>query len=384
MHILMLPAWFANRWEEKQTSGNFFKEQAHIMRHWGSHQINIFYPQITSVVSYWRKHRLVPDYKGLDIIDDNGMGIWIDYRSRWVGSRKTASIAAIKRIWTQYTKKYGRPDVVWLQSVIGANVYIAQYLRETLNIPFFIVEHSARFFRPLSTSRQQTYKQLFSNALFVAPVSNFLKQSLNPLCSGSIVLHNPVASVFYQNNERIYNTDERFCFYSIGRLEKDKGHEITITAFSRLVTNGFNCRLVIVGEGSLSSALRKQAQTMGVADAVRFAGVLERQTLADELSQADAYVSASAHETFNLSLAEALVCGLPSVSTPTGIAMDVIDDSNGVITEGFSEKDLFAGMRTVHKNKYDPKTITRNARSLFSPQQYAKSLNHLINQNTTR
>ena len=60
-----------------------------------------------------------------------------------------------------------------------------------------------------------------------------------------------------------------------------------------------------------------------------FTGVLEGEPLAEIYRQHDVLISNSNYETFCIVLAEAMSCGLSVISTPTGIATQLVTSENG-------------------------------------------------------
>lgn len=75
--------------------------------------------------------------------------------------------------------------------------------------------------------------------------------------------------------------------------------------------------LVMAGDGALLAACRRAAK--GLRN-IRFLGAIDHP--GDWLSIADRFVSMSTYEGFGLSMAEAIVAGVPVVATPKGIALD--------------------------------------------------------------
>jgi glycosyltransferase involved in cell wall biosynthesis len=93
-----------------------------------------------------------------------------------------------------------------------------------------------------------------------------------------------------------------------------------------------NVRLVIVGDGPESAALRHQASELGVADQVTFAGFVSDQRKIDLLAAADIFVSTSQHEGFGLVFLEAMAQGLPVVCYDHGGQTDYLENGvNGAV-----------------------------------------------------
>lgn len=110
----------------------------------------------------------------------------------------------------------------------------------------------------------------------------------------------------------------------VGRFHRQKGLHIYLDAMARLRDVVPDVRGVIVGEGPLEGELRRQTADLGLTGAVVFAG--PSSNAADELNAADVVAVTSAWESGPLVLLEAVQLGRPVVSTPVGLAPEVIVD----------------------------------------------------------
>jgi teichuronic acid biosynthesis glycosyltransferase TuaC len=98
---------------------------------------------------------------------------------------------------------------------------------------------------------------------------------------------------------------------SVGLLIERKGHHHVINALRSLPDTD----LLIVGEGPERTALEQLSRKMGVADRVRFLGLVEQSQLARVYSAMDALVLASSREGWANVLLEAMACGTPVVAS---------------------------------------------------------------------
>lgn len=105
----------------------------------------------------------------------------------------------------------------------------------------------------------------------------------------------------------------------VGRLGYRKGLSRLLEAFARLPHRP-GLELALVGEGPLELPLRRRAQALGIAGRVRFTGFLDRAGVRTEMQRAACLVNPADYETGPLTLLEAMSCGTPVVTTPTGIA----------------------------------------------------------------
>ncbi|MFC7527397.1 glycosyltransferase family 4 protein [Actinoplanes sp. GCM10030250] len=99
----------------------------------------------------------------------------------------------------------------------------------------------------------------------------------------------------------------------VGRLEHYKRVDRVIRAMAHL---GPDHRLDVVGTGPAAAQLRQLAARLGLAGQVVFHGRLDDAAFTACLAQASAAVSASAHEAFGMTVADALAAGLPTVAAP--------------------------------------------------------------------
>ena len=119
---------------------------------------------------------------------------------------------------------------------------------------------------------------------------------------------------------------------TIGRLEDRKGHDQLLRAAGTMLAggNGRRPQIVIVGDGPLREKLQAQAQSLGVADSVRFVG-----TVADvrpSLAAMDVFVLPSHAEGMSNALMEAMAAARPVVATAVGGNTEVVvDGKTGVL-----------------------------------------------------
>ncbi len=100
---------------------------------------------------------------------------------------------------------------------------------------------------------------------------------------------------------------------SVGRLSAQKGHHYLIEAAPAILARIPQARIVLVGDGELRHALERQAEGLGVADRVLFAGY--RPDAAALMPAFDCLAFPSLWEGLSFVLLEALAAGVPAVVT---------------------------------------------------------------------
>lgn len=102
-------------------------------------------------------------------------------------------------------------------------------------------------------------------------------------------------------------------------LEPLYGIETALRALALLRTEGFTgVTLSIAGTGPSLGSLTQLAAELGITDAVRFVGRLDREQIVALYHEADIAVNPSLVDNMPNSVLEALACGLPVVSTDVG------------------------------------------------------------------
>ena len=111
----------------------------------------------------------------------------------------------------------------------------------------------------------------------------------------------------------------------VGRVahEKNIGFLLEVVQRARRACPGI--LLLVTGEGPAMGDLQRQATALGLDDAVRFLGYLDRQQeLPDCYAAADAFVFASRTETQGLVLLEAMASGLPVIALAAMGTADIL------------------------------------------------------------
>ena len=116
---------------------------------------------------------------------------------------------------------------------------------------------------------------------------------------------------------------------AVGRFAIEKRWDVVLDAFTRLRAER-DAVLVLVGDGPERARMHARAEASPFPRDVVFRGFVKgREELARLLASADALVHACPFETFGLSIAEAMSCGLPAVVPDEGGAAEMHDPASG-------------------------------------------------------
>jgi 1,2-diacylglycerol 3-alpha-glucosyltransferase len=127
--------------------------------------------------------------------------------------------------------------------------------------------------------------------------------------------------------------DAPLCLY-VGRLDREKSVERVIEAFGSIELAVSGAQLLLVGQGSHETTLRRLAASSPARPRIRFAGSVAREDLPPYYQAADLFLFSSETETQGLVLAEAHACGLPAVAVrASGVDEVVRDGETGLLTK---------------------------------------------------
>lgn len=111
-------------------------------------------------------------------------------------------------------------------------------------------------------------------------------------------------------------------FLFVGRLVPYKGVDVLLKALP-----GLDANVVIIGNGPLRHSLERLARDLGITDRVRFAGEVSGDELLEWYQACDALVlpSVTRQEAFGMVQLEAMLYGLPVISTELGTGVSWVN-----------------------------------------------------------
>jgi glycosyltransferase involved in cell wall biosynthesis len=139
--------------------------------------------------------------------------------------------------------------------------------------------------------------------------------------------------------------DGKLVFGAIGRIFGLKNYRALIGAFASVVADDADARLVIVGPGD-AGPLKALASDLGIGDRLLLSG--PRDDIPEVLAAFDVFVHPAIAESFGMVIIEAMAMARPVLSTPVGIAPEVLGtQSTGLMTSGSAQAALAVGLREM-------------------------------------
>jgi glycosyltransferase involved in cell wall biosynthesis len=120
---------------------------------------------------------------------------------------------------------------------------------------------------------------------------------------------------------------------TVARLFMLKGHDYIIESAKELSTRFANCVWLFVGDGNLSEQYKQQASELGLADRIKFTGLLPPSKIPLAIQSSDVLVHCSLREGLARTLPQAMLCGRPAISFDVDGAREVVNENTGRLIE---------------------------------------------------
>lgn len=151
--------------------------------------------------------------------------------------------------------------------------------------------------------------------------------------------------ILLKAKESVEKEKERTRLVTAGRLEAQKGYTRLLHIVNRLVEEGCDIELWILGEGSERDVLEQYMERHSLQERVSLLGFQANPY--KYLVQGDLFVCSSLAEGYSTAVTEALILGLPVITTEcSGMAELLKGGECGVITEN-NEEALYEGLKKM-------------------------------------
>ncbi len=239
-------------------------------------------------------------------------------------SRALFALPALRRYMVE-----AKPDVlISAQFHINAVAIAASLLLPSRRIRVIASQHSAMTLSSRDSDRWLTTTtpwlaklayRLPDHLVCVSEgVRNEMIQELGVSPKRAVTIHNPIVTHDAMSQLREspalppFGGSDEPLIVTAGRLSPEKDLETLFLALAELRRHR-SARLLVLGDGPAREGLERLARALGIQDSVHFAGFVDRPL--GYMRQAQLFVLSSIYEGFGNVLAEALLCGLPVVST---------------------------------------------------------------------
>lgn len=348
MHILILPSWYQNK--QNAMAGVFFKEQAEALVKYNN-KVGIIAIQEIGIKNTLEQRKL--DFSNKKFIENEVLTYILQYPAipKLHKTGKIIKKLLFARLFKQYVKVKGMPDIVHLHSYINGE--LALWIKEKYNTPYVVTEHLSGFARE-TTSAHNLIKarSIFEKSDYNIAVSKQFKELLQDKFNADF---NYIPNIVNINFFNLKDSAEKgiFSFINIAFLNKNKNQDMLIRAFSKAFKNKTSIKLTIVGDGSEYNNLKLLIEELNLEKQVRLYGRATREEIRGLLHDSDAFVLSSLYETFGVVVIEAMACGLPVVATKCGGPESIINSDRIGLLSKINENDLAEKLLKMYNRRFD-------------------------------
>jgi glycosyltransferase involved in cell wall biosynthesis len=270
------------------------------------------------------------------------------------------------------------PHVIFGTTLKNSGLPVAFWLHDAPNVTNWLERLAGRIEPDL----------LLSNSIFTATSRRiFLKCKSN-------VFYYPVAPpnincphvARLQTRRDLITPDSDTVIIQVSRMERWKGHKLHLKALS-LLRNlpGWTCWMVGGAqrphEREYMDSLERQVESLGLKNRVRFLG--QRFDICNLLAAADIHCQPNTGpEPFGRTFIEAMLAGLPVVTTRIGAAPEILDSLSGILVDRNNPEHLAGALKELIVRPELRKQLGANAieraNFLCSPERQLQSFQRLI------
>jgi len=332
VHILLLPSWYPKN--PSDVGGVFFRDQALALVNHG-HKVGVVAPQMKSVrtlssktektsLPYFELDASLPTYRK-EVLAALPR---VPYGNYWLFKR------AAKKLLRDYIKNQGKPDIIHAHAAVFAGAVAVDIAKE-FDIPVVLTEHSTGFARGVYSPWQlRLAEKAIAGSRLRISVSPSLGELLGDQFASSKGLWKWIPNVVadrFKTPNNFTPKDRPVRFLNLALMTTKKGQFDLVKAFHSVIESGLTAELWLAGDGPIRAELEEQAADLGIAEKVRFLGLIAPEKVPQLLSEIDVMVVSSHYETFGVVAAEALTAGVPVIATRCGGPECIVQEGDGLL-----------------------------------------------------
>jgi glycosyltransferase involved in cell wall biosynthesis len=138
---------------------------------------------------------------------------------------------------------------------------------------------------------------------------------------------------------------------TIARLFMLKGHDYIIESAKELSKRFKNCVWLFVGDGNLAEHYKQQVRELGLAEKIRYTGLLPPNEIPLAIQSSDILVHCSLREGLARTLPQAMLCGRPAISFDVDGAREVVNENTGRLIEPKNVEQLIKACAELIENE---------------------------------
>jgi len=283
----------------------------------------------------------------------------------------------LRDVYRQAVGRWGKPDIMHAHVSLPGG-YAASYLGREFDIPVIVQEHSSGFESDARFPwRVGCYVREMGRRIqgFYAVSPGYAERIRRTgLVNVTGVLPNPIDTDLFTLGRRLRRS-EHFRIVTAGNMGRYKGVDLLFDALYRLMPH-LDWQLTLFGDASQREAFSRWLDDADFSHRLSLPGKVSQAELHRAYSESDLYVVSSRLETANVSMLQAMACGVPVVTTCCGAPETLIDDSVGIAVAPNDSVALAEGILQFARDarRFDPQAVRRFVVERYSKPVVAKKV----------
>lgn len=347
-HILIMSSWFPNRLDA--FVGNFVHRFAQLLSN--VYHVSVIHTQGDPACTKIEKKTEV----------DGDLTIIRVYHP--VSKNKLAHWWWQRKALNKALSEVEYVDLIFAHVILNRGLQFVK-AKKYYHCPLLVMEHASYYRSEISSQFSRLQRTIIKRTSLhineLLACSDFLQQDMKAIfpTTKSTILPNFVDTSLFFPGETKHKGMHRFLHVST--LDESVKDPETLLRGAALLAEKHPERfqLTIISDQP-SDKWQDMARELNIAQYVQFEGPLTWEEIASRLREHDTFVLTSSYETFSIVLAEAWLTGLPTISTPVGIAKDLSPEIGLQIPIGDPEAlSLAMSDRILQQTPFDPEVIRK-------------------------
>ncbi|WP_295900290.1 glycosyltransferase family 4 protein [uncultured Vibrio sp.] len=271
----------------------------------------------------------------------------------------------IKYIYKNLPSNWGKPDLIHAHVSLPAG-FAASELSKSLNIPAIVSEHYSGFESDMRFFWRVRFfiNSMLKNIVLLTAVSpGFLERIKSAKLShfkNLKLLANPIDTGLFSGN-RVKSDKSIIRLVTVGTTSSIKGLDLLFSALESLENKEYEWHLDLIGSMEHNSVFKQFMDNDYIRSRTTLHGRLEQSCMAEIYLESDLYIVSSRSETANVSMLEAMSCGVPVLSTRCGGPETLLDKKSSILVDSHSVEAIYYGLIKFYESQvnFDRKRASR-------------------------
>lgn len=324
-HIVILPRWYPNKTDIQL--GIFIQRQLILLK--DDLKLTVVYAQQLDNTEH--KFELIKNNR-----DKNFTELLIYFKSSKGIFKKIINFRRFRKAQKLGLKQIeAEIDAFHIQVPYRTAIPALQANRK-FNTPFFVTEHWSGHLNGLFLQKNSIdkwlYRFILKRASKISTVSTILQSKFKANTGfNSELIPNLIEKSIVDSSQNTIDSNYINILSVADLIDETKNQSSLLIAFKIALNSQKNLRLTLIGGGPDEEKIRKLAKDLDLQDEnLTFAGRQNHEYVLAAMNNCDFYICNSRFETFGMTVAEALMCGKPVISTRCGGPEEFLNDSNSI------------------------------------------------------